>query len=119
MCAKAAALTDEQLDHPIEVSVQGIDPDPTIRSLLSRLVGQMDMWNAAMVSEPYDYDVERHEPIGSMLPRLDRAGGALDACVRDISECHGHEDTFVDATGDAPYVFTAAGMIAHVITHAA
>ena len=28
-------------------------------------------------------------------------------------------ETFVDATGEEPYVFTAAGMIAHVLTYAA
>jgi uncharacterized protein (TIGR02058 family) len=28
-------------------------------------------------------------------------------------------DMFVDVTGDAPYAFTYAGMIAHVLTYAA
>src|SRR6187397_1939606 len=41
---RAAKLDDAKLDEPIAISVEGIDDDPTIRSLLSRLVGQMDMW---------------------------------------------------------------------------
>src|SRR4029078_11286153 len=38
------------LDAPIVMSVEGVDDAPTLRSLLSRLVGQMGMWNAAMAS---------------------------------------------------------------------
>jgi AraC-like DNA-binding protein len=64
------ALTDEQLDAPIELSVEGVDDDPTLRSLLSRLVGQMDMWNAAMDSRAYDFEVERGESIESIRARL-------------------------------------------------
>ena len=56
---RAAALPEEKLDAPIEVSVEGVDDDPTLRSLLSRLVGQMDMWNAAIESRAYDFGVER------------------------------------------------------------
>ncbi|HEU4948346.1 MAG TPA: hypothetical protein VFT31_14440 [Kribbella sp.] len=39
--------------------------------------------------------------------------------TREVSEQNRFDDTFVDATGRAPYVFTAAGMIGHVITYAA
>ena len=46
MVTTAARLTDEQLDQPIALDVN--DDERTIRSLLSRLVGQMGMWNAAM-----------------------------------------------------------------------
>lgn len=34
--SRAATLTDEQLDVPIEISVEGVDDAPTLRSLLSR-----------------------------------------------------------------------------------
>ncbi len=74
MLAAAESLPDETLDAPIELSVEGIDAGPTIRRLLSRLVGQLDRWNAAMRSDAY---------------------------------------------AERPYVFTAAGMIAHVLTYAA
>ena len=44
------SLTDAQLDAPIDISVEGIDETPTVRSLLSRLVGQLDMWNQAVAN---------------------------------------------------------------------
>lgn len=37
----------------------------------------------------------------------------------DVAEHDRFSETFVDATGEKPYVFTAAGMIGHVITYAA
>jgi AraC family transcriptional regulator len=55
----AAGLDDEVLDRPIELSVQGIDVEPTPRSLLGRLVGQMEMWTCAMASEPSDLTQDR------------------------------------------------------------
>ena len=70
MVARAARLDDDVLDKPIEISVEGVDDDPTLRSLLSRLVGQMGMWNAAMASREYDWSVEKHESVESMKRRL-------------------------------------------------
>jgi AraC family transcriptional regulator len=116
---RAATLTPDQLDAPIEISVQGIDDHPTIRSLLSRLVGQLDMWNAAMASLPYDFSVEQHESLDSMRERLSTAGGGFAAFVRAGGEQDRLGETFVDASGTEPYVFTAAGMIAHVLIYAA
>jgi AraC family transcriptional regulator len=116
---RAGMLTPEQLDAPIEISVAGIDDHPTIRSLLSRLVGQLDMWNAAMASAPYDFAVEQDESLDSMRERLATAGSGFATFVRSASEQNRLSQTFVDATGCVPYEFTAAGMIAHVITYAA
>ena len=70
MIARAGRLDDAVLDKPIVISVEGVDDDPTLRSLLSRLVGQLAMWNAAMASRDYDWSVERHEPVESMRRRL-------------------------------------------------
>jgi AraC family transcriptional regulator len=116
---RAATLPDDTLNAPIQISVQGIDDNPTIRSLLSRLVGQLDMWNAAMASEPYDFTVEDHQSIDSMRSRLITGGQSFARFVRTASEQGRLGETFVDATGDVPYEFTAAGMIAHVLTYAA
>ena len=78
----AGALPPElepQLDKPIELSVMSIDVDPTIRSLLARLVGQLEMWTCAMANEPYDVSQERErldtfranlESLRSQLTRL-------------------------------------------------
>ena len=37
-------LPDQVLDQPIELSVEGIDADPTLRRVADRLVGQLEMW---------------------------------------------------------------------------
>jgi len=116
---RAGTLSAEQLDKPIEIGVEGIDDHPTIRSLLSRLVGQLDMWNAAMASVPYDFAVEQQESLDSMRERLATAGSGFAAFVRSASEQDRLGESFVDATGCVPYEFTAAGMIAHVLTYAA
>ena len=114
------SLTDEQLDSPIELSVEGVDDEPTLRSLLSRLVGQMDMWNAAMDSRAYDFGIERRESIGSMRARLRDGRAAVPRPrARDVIDGNRLDETFVDAICDPPQVFTYGGMIAHVLTFAA
>lgn len=116
---RASILTVGQLDAPIDISVDSIDDNPTIRSLLARLVGQLDMWNAAMASETYNFGVEEHESIDSMRARLAVGGRSFATFVRTASEQDRLDESFVDATGCVPYEFTAAGMIGHVLTYAA
>ena len=117
MIERAARLSDAQLDAPIEISV---DDDPqTLRSLLSRLVGQMGMWNAAMASRDYDWSVEEHESVTSLRSRLGEEGPTYLAHVREVGEQGRLDDTFVDALCSPAQVFTYGGMIAHVLTFAA
>ncbi len=119
MIDRAATLSDERLDEPIEISVEGVDDDPTMRSLLSRLVGQMAMWNATIDARPYDFDVERGESIGSMRARLATEGTAFLETVGETAEQGRLDETFVDALCEPPVVMTYGGMIAHVLTFAA
>jgi AraC family transcriptional regulator len=119
MLDRASTLSGDQLDTPLPAPPNGIDDNPTIRSVLSRLVGQMQMWNAAMANEPYDFEVERHESLDSMRGRLELAGTAFARYVREVAEQDRFDETFVDATCDDPFLFTAAGMIGHVLTYAA
>ncbi len=84
MVDRAAKLDDATLDAPINLSVEGIDDKPTIRSLLSRLIGQMDMWNNVIASRDYDFEIERGEIIPSMRTRLRTAGDAFLAEVRRV-----------------------------------
>ena len=116
---RAATLPDERLDAPIEVSVEGLDDQPTLRSLLSRLVGQMDMWNAALESRAYDFGVERDEGIASIRRRLRDAGPAFLDHAHEVIAANRLDETFVDAICDPPEVFTYGGMLAHVLTFAA
>ncbi len=117
MVSCAARLSDAQLDEPIEVNVD--DDRQTIRTLLSRLVGQMGMWNAAIAHRDYDWSVEEHESIASLRSRLADEGAAYLANIREVCEQGRLDDTFVDALCEPAEVFTYGGMVAHVLTFAA
>ena len=117
MVRVADRLTDEQLDQPIELDVD--DDRQTIRSLLSRLVGQMGMWNAAMATRDYDWSVEDHESLSSLRERLAAEAPTYLSHVRDVVDQNRLDDTFVDALCEPAEVFTYGGMIAHVLTFAA
>jgi AraC family transcriptional regulator len=115
----AAGLSDEQLDERIELGIED-DPAPTtLRRLMSRLVGQMGMWNAALANRAYDWSVEQHEPVDSLRRRLAAEGPAYLTAVRAVAEEGRLDDTFVDALCEPAEVFTYGGMIAHVLTFAA
>ena len=116
---RAARLDDVQLDAPIELSVENIDDDPTTRSVLSRLVDQMEIWNHAVANRPYDATAKRGESVESMRERLRVCGPTFLGHVEDAC-ADGHlDDTFVDTTTGSPFFFTYGGMIAHVLTYAA
>jgi hypothetical protein len=119
MLERAGRLSDAQLDAPIELSVEGVDDDPTLRSLLSRLVGQMDMWIASMEQREYDFAIERSESVRHMKGRLDTVGVAFVEHVRDVCESDRLDESFVDALCTPPRVFSYGAMIAHVLTFAA
>jgi hypothetical protein len=115
----AARLPDEALDERIELAVDD-DPDPsTLRRLMSRLVGQMGMWNAAIANREYDWSVEEHESIESLRARLAEEGPTYLRQVREVAEDGRLDDTFVDALCEPAEVFTYGGMVAHVLTFAA
>ena len=117
MIRLAGRLTEEQFDTPI---VLDVDEDrQTIRSLLSRLVGQMGMWNAAMADREYDWSVEDHETLDSLRDRLSIEGPTYLSHVRSVAERNALDETFVDALCEPAEVFTYGGMIAHVLTFAA
>jgi AraC-like DNA-binding protein len=115
----ATQLTDEQLDERIVMNVED-DPDPsTLRRILSRLVGQMAMWNAAMASQSYDFAVEQGESLTSMRRRLAEAAPVFLGHVRSAVDEGELDDVFVDASCDPPRTCTYGAMIAHVLTFAA
>jgi AraC family transcriptional regulator len=117
--AQASRLDDEQLDERIELNVDD-DPDPTtLRRLMSRLVGQMGMWNAALANRAYDWSVEEHESVDSLRRRLASEGPTYLSHVTAVAEQGRLDDTFVDALCEPAEVFTYGGMIAHVLTFAA
>ena len=110
-------LAADQLDRPIELDVD--DDHQTIRSLLSRLVGQLHMWNSALAMREYDWAVEDHESLSSLRERLRVQGATYLDHVHEVVAGDRLDDTFVDALCDPVEVFTYGGMIAHVLTFAA
>lgn len=119
MLVRAETLPPERLEAPVRISFEGIDEDPTLRSLLARLVGQLAMWDAATHDRPYDMTVERAESITRLRAKLAEVGPAFTAQVQAIVAEGRLDETFVDAICDPPEVFTYGGMIAHVLTFAA
>ena len=117
MVRLAERLTDAQPDETIGVAVD--DDEQTIRTLLSRLIGQLGMWNAAMATRDYDWSVEEHESLTSMRQRLAEEAPTYLAHVRSVVAADRLDDTFVDALCEPAEVFTYGGMIAHVLTFAA
>ena len=112
-------LDDAQLDTLIRVSCDNEDGTMSLRSITSRLIGQMDMWMCAINNREYDWDLEKQEPVASMRRRLDHVGPAFLAQVQEVVDTGRLDDTFIDALCDPPEVFTYGGMIAHVLTFAA
>jgi AraC family transcriptional regulator len=112
-------LTPEQFDAPVAISVDGIDNDPTVRTLLARLVGQMAMWDAATHDRPYDLAVERTETLDDIAAKLVVVGPAFLDQVRAVVAEGRLDETFVEALFEKPSVHTYGGMIAHVLTFAA
>jgi AraC family transcriptional regulator len=116
---RAARLDDSVLDRPVATANHDVDDDPTLRSLLSRLVGQMDMWNQAMALRDYDWAVENAEPVAGMRDRLAEAGPVFLEQVRRTADEGRLDDTFVSLQDDPAKVYTYGGLIAHVLTFAA
>jgi AraC family transcriptional regulator len=119
MVDRAATLSDDQLDTLVRVSVDNEDGSMTLRSILSRLIGQMDMWMCAIEMRSYDWERERNESVSAMKARLAEIGPAYRRQVADVIAAGRLDDTFVDALCEPAEVFTYGGMIAHVLTFAA
>lgn len=118
MLTRAAELRDDQLDAPIEISVEGVDDEPTPRSLLARLVGQLDMWDAALDGTEYDFSVEADETIGQMRSRLARVGPAFLSRVRRMCEEDRLDEALV-CPGEPAEVYTFGAVLAHILAFAA
>jgi AraC family transcriptional regulator len=119
MIDRAAGLDDDTLDRPVATANAEVDDDPTLRSLLSRLVGQMDMWNRALALRDYDWSLERAESVPQMRRRLDEVGPVFLEQVRRTVDEGRLDESFVHLQDTPPKVYTHGGLIAHVLTFAA
>ncbi len=117
MLRRAARLPDEVLDRPIELSVEGVDADPTLRSLLSRLVIQLEMWDAALSGRAYLWP-EGTPSVLELRRRLADVGPRLTAQISEIG-AQGRLDEAVLCPGETVEVYTVGGVVAHILTYAA
>jgi AraC family transcriptional regulator len=115
---RSGRLGDDVLDRPIALSVEGIDRDPSLRSLNDRLVGQLEMWVTALeggTAVPASGDTTAP----GLRRRLAAAGPRFrELVVTPIADGRGG-DTFIDAVCDPPQTFTYGGVLAHVLTFSA
>jgi AraC family transcriptional regulator len=122
MIERADRLSAAQLDERIELSVEGIDDDVSIRYLLDRLVWQEEMWLASVEDQPFqvpECGIQVTTPIAELRTRHAAAGSRFVALVNRLNEEGRFDETFVDTTCEPPRVFTYGGMVAHVLTFAA
>ena len=108
---RARLVSDDDLD-------QGSGGD-TLRSALSRLIGQMEAFDAAVHDGDYDVAVEEHESVTSMGRRLARVGPGFVDNVSRLAATGRFDETFVEAFSPAPQVLSYGAMVAHVLTFAA
>ena len=106
------------LDAPIELSVEGIDDGPTLRSLGDRLVGQLEMWVGAVGGATAMPPAGDTSPAG-LRRRLDDVAPRFRELVGTALEDGRADETFVDAVCEPPRTFTYGGMLAHVLTFSA
>jgi len=115
---RTGRVDDETLDRRIELSVEGIDEDPTLRKLTDKLVYQLEMWVTAV--EGGTAMPPRGETTSDgMRRRLDDVSPRFRALVLEPVEDGRADETFVDAVCDPPETFSYGGIVAHVLTFAA
>jgi AraC-like DNA-binding protein len=117
---RAATLDDATLDAPIVIGVDGIDEEPTLRSLLGRLVGQMAMWEIAeQGGSSYDIAPERTMTVEQMQTWYAEVGPRFVELAHRIEDDGLTDVTFVNTICAPPELFTYGGLVAHVLTFAA
>ncbi len=129
---RCEALDDATLDAPIEISVEGIDDDLSLRHLLRRLTGQPEMWLAAVegrgtpeggpvpqaAANYVDHD-RGDVAVTDLRRRFADTGRRFTTLVDDVIDAGTLDDTFVDALCEPAQTFTYAGMAAHVLAFGA
>jgi AraC family transcriptional regulator len=115
---RTADVADDVLDRPIELSVEGIDSHPTLRSLTDRLVSQLEMWTTSLQGGTAMAPSAGATP-AAWSARLEAAGPRFRELVLTPVRDGRADETFVDAMCDPPQTFTYGGVLAHVLTFAA
>jgi AraC family transcriptional regulator len=117
LIAAATNLDDTVLDAPIAQSVEGIDDDPTLRSVLNAMVTQEEHWLSALRGG--SWPDESDQTMAGLAARHEAAGRDYRELVARAIADDAMADTFVDTTCEPPTTHTLGGTIGHVITFAA
>src|SRR5438067_4407747 len=113
----AEQLPDADLDQPVPLDPPSnafFEEQPSIRSMLDRLVFTKEMWSAAIAGKPAPE--QRDTSFDGLRRRLHEAGAEFSELVRGIRDRQAWDTAFVDATCDPPETFTFGGAVAHVVT---
>lgn len=114
---RTAGLDETMLDRTIELSVEGIDENPTLHSLAERLVSQLEMWVNAVqggTSMPTG-----EATAAGLRSRLEAVAPRFRELVVAPIEAGQANDTFLDSICEPPETFTYGGVLAHVLTFSA
>ena len=110
-------LDEATLDRPIDLSVESIDDDLSLRRLADRLVRQLEMWATAI--EGGTQIMAGGVGVDSLRDRLTAVEPRFRAAVVAPVQAGHAEETFVDATCTPPQTFSLGGVLAHVLTFSA
>jgi uncharacterized damage-inducible protein DinB len=118
----ASALSDEQLDRPLNgtVAVFGwCSPDKSLREMLERIVQTKEVWTAALAGG--DAPSLEGTPAGertpaALLARFEKADAEFVSFLTDVRNRSAWDDIFVDALCEPAETFTFGGVFAHVVT---
>jgi AraC-like DNA-binding protein len=119
---QAAALSDDQLDRPIDTTAKVFPwdkPDRSLREMLERIVQTKEVWTAALTGGEMPVldgvPAEARTP-RALLGRFDTVDAEFHRILREIRDRGAWDETFVDALCEPAETFTFGGMFAHVIT---
>lgn len=107
---------DRVLDEPIEPAGT-FDGRPTVRELLSLLVGQQEMWLDAIDGKPGTEQVD--DAVGDLRRRHAESGARLVELTRSVVGEGRAAERFREGPAEHPDVFTYGGAIAHLLTFGA
>jgi AraC family transcriptional regulator len=110
-------LDDATLDRTIQLSVEHIDAEPSLRTVADRLVRQLEMWATAV--EGGTTIAAGSTEVGQLKTRLAAADPRFRAAVVAPVQAGQAQETFLDATCNPPQTFSLGGVLAHVLTFSA
>ena len=117
---RAATLPPAALDRPVRAIGQRMSFDadePTVRSMLDRLVWTKENWNASVDGRATPSQSD--QSIDGLRRRWRDARGEFSTLARAIRDRGDWDSGFVDALCEPPESLTFGGMLAHVVTSSA